>query len=133
MKRSVGDDARLTAKERRIMDILFADEKLTVGEVQGRLDDDSTYSSVRASLNRLLDKGQLEAVRAGAKYVYSPAQDRDAVSRGALQKVMSTFFQGSRVETIQAVLQFGGDDLDEGELAAIKSLIAAAERGERND
>lgn len=119
-----------TAKERRIMDLLYATPGMTVSDVRTQLADNSSYSSVRASLNRLVDKDHLETERSGAKLLYSPSQDTNDVSRGALKHLMSTFFKGSPAATIGAVLQFSDEEIDPHELEEIKKMIQAAEQND---
>lgn len=118
---------KLTAKERLIMDILYAAPALAVTDVRDRLADGSSYSSVRASLNRLVDKRQVHIERLGAKHFYKPAHDQSVVSRQALNNLMATFFRGSPAATISAVLQFSDEEIDADELERIKILLDKAE------
>ncbi|NKB98642.1 MAG: BlaI/MecI/CopY family transcriptional regulator [Pseudomonadales bacterium] len=114
---------RLTAKERQIMDILYAQPSISVSDVQDRLPEGSSYSSVRASLSRLVDKGYLQTARDGARHLYLPVDDPSTASKQALQRVMQTFFQGSPKATISAVLQFSDTDISEVELKEIQRML----------
>lgn len=121
---------KFTAKERQIMDILYATPGVPVKEVQNKLADGSSYSSVRASLSRLVDKGILRAERQGSKHLYCPAEDPNDVSQTALKHVMSTFFKDSPAATISAVLQFSDAEIDADELDKIRNIIEASERAD---
>lgn len=114
---------RLTAKERQIMDILYAQPRMGVSEVQDRLPEGSSYSSVRASLSRLVEKGHLQTARDGARHLYLPVNDPSTASKQALRRVMQTFFQGSPKATISAVLQFSDTDISEAELKEIQRML----------
>lgn len=117
-------DTKLTPKERRIMDLLFAQQAMGVADVQKALADDSSYSSIRASLARLVDKGLLEHKRDGVRYLFSPVEDVESASQKAIRRVMDTFFRGSPLATIDAVLKFSGESLSNDELRKINDLLA---------
>ena len=114
---------RLTPKERQIMDLLFARQAMSVDDVNKGLEDGSSYSSTRASLTRLVDKGLLRHTRDGVKYLFSPVEDVETASQQAIRRVIKTFFRGSPLATIDAVLKFSGDTLSADELEKIKKLL----------
>jgi len=117
----------LTPKERQIMDLLFARQAISVGDVQAGLDDGSSYSSIRASLTRLVDKGLLRYTQDGVRYLFSPVEDMETASQNAIRRVMDTFFRGSPLATIDAVLKFSGDSLSDDELEKIEELLRSAD------
>lgn len=118
---------KLTPKERQIMDLLFARQAMSVGDVQKGLDDGSSYSSTRASLTRLVDKGLLRYTRDGVRYLFSPVEDVETASQNAIRRVIDTFFRGSPVATIDAVLKFSGDSLSDDELEKLDELLRNAD------
>ena len=123
-------ETKLTPKERRIMDLLFAQQAMGVADVQRALADDSSYSSIRASLTRLVDKGLLQHTRDGVRYVFSPVEDVESASQKAIRRVMDTFFRGSPLATIDAVLKFSGDNLSPEELEKINAMLGEADTDE---
>lgn len=114
---------KLTPKERQIMDLLFASQAMSVGDINKSLQDGSSYSSTRASLTRLVDKGLLRFTRDGVRYLFSPVEDVETASRQAIRRVIDTFFRGSPLATIDAVLKFSGESLSADELKKINKLL----------
>ena len=49
----------LTRRERQIMDVLYAREEATAQDILDGLPDSPSYSTVRALLKKLLDKGHV--------------------------------------------------------------------------
>ena len=54
------------------MDILYQLERATVGEVLSKLPDKPNYSTVRAQLRVLEEKGHVRHQEEGLRYVYIP-------------------------------------------------------------
>src|SRR5882724_10449100 len=67
----------LTRRERQIMDVLYKLERATVGQVLAKLADKPSYSTVRAQLRVLEEKGHVRHEEHGLRYVYIPAVPRD--------------------------------------------------------
>lgn len=99
--------ARLSRREREVMDVLFARREATVSDVLGALIDPPSYSAVRATLNTLVAKGHAQFREDGPRYVYLPAIAPDAARDAALQHLVRTFFGGSSEEAAVALLQAG--------------------------
>src|SRR6266516_2163998 len=97
----------LSRRERQIMDILYQLERATVGEVLSKLPDKPNYSTVRAQLRVLEEKGHVRHEEHGLRYIYFPAVPRDVARRSALRHLVETFFDGS-VENVVAAL-IGGE------------------------
>ena len=62
----------LSRRERQIMDILYQLERATVGDVLAKLDGKPNYSTVRAQLRVLEEKGHVRHEEEGLRYVYIP-------------------------------------------------------------
>ncbi|MFL5393379.1 MAG: BlaI/MecI/CopY family transcriptional regulator [Myxococcales bacterium] len=97
--------AKLTRRERQIMDILYRDGEATVAEVVDRLPDPPSYSAVRATINVLEEKGHVRHKQDGPRYVYLPAVPRERARRAALNHLLQTFFDGSAESAVVALLQ----------------------------
>jgi len=108
----------LGKRERQIMDIVYRRERASVQDVLAELPDPPTYSSVRAMLRYLEDKGHLRHEADGPRYVYLPTKARDEVRGSALSHVVRTFFEGSVTSTVAALLEAGPISRDEHERLA---------------
>jgi len=97
----------LARRERQIMDVLYKLERASVGQVLAALPDQLNYSTVRAQLRVLEEKGHVRHEEHGLRYVYFPAVPRHVARRSALRHVVETFFDGS-VENVVAAL-LGGE------------------------
>ena len=97
----------LSRRERQIMDVLYKLERATVAEVQGRLNGNPSYSTVRAQLRVLEEKGHVRHEEIGLRYVYAPIVAREIARRSALRHLVETFFDGSTEKVVAALL--GGE------------------------
>src|SRR5580692_1789804 len=97
----------LSRRERQIMDILYKLERASVGQVLAKLADKPSYSTVRAQLRVLEEKGHVRHEEHGLRYVYAPAVPRDVARRSALRHLVETFFAGSTENVVAALL--GGE------------------------
>ena len=118
---------RLSRRERQIMNILFRDGRASAAEVQAALPDPPSYSSVRALLRILEEKGHLTHVQEGQHYVFLPTQARQSAARSALQQVVQTFFSGSVEKAVTTLLSEADQPLSDEELARLADLILIAQ------
>lgn len=105
MGREPGSD--LGKRERQIMEIVYRRGRASVSDVLGELPDPPSYSSVRAMLRYLEDKGQLRHEEDGPRYVYLPTTSKAEARGSALSHVVRTFFDGSVSTTMAALLEKG--------------------------
>jgi predicted transcriptional regulator len=115
-------------RERQIMDILYKLERASVGQVLSKLADKLSYSTVRAQLRVLEEKGHVRHEEHGLRYVYVPAVPRDVARRSALRHLVETFFDGSTEKVVAALL--GGEvaRISPEELDRLARLIAKARK-----
>ena len=95
----------LGKRERQIMEIVYRRGRATASEVLADLADPPTYSTVRAMLRYLEDKGHLRHEQDGPRYVYLPTAPADEVRGSALSHVVRTFFDGSVSTAVAALLE----------------------------
>src|SRR5688572_29824585 len=95
----------LGKRERQIMEIVYRRGRASASEVLADLADPPTYSTVRAMLRYLEDKGQLRHEQDGPRYVYLPTAPADQVRGSALAHVVRTFFDGSVSTAVAALLE----------------------------
>jgi BlaI family transcriptional regulator, penicillinase repressor len=94
----------LSRRERQIMDIVYRFERPTVAEVMAQLSGRPAYSTVRAQLRVLEEKGHLRHEEQNLRYVYLPTVPRRTIRRSALNYVVETFFEGSPEQVVAALL-----------------------------
>ncbi len=121
----------LSRRERQIMDIVFQRGRASATEVQEDLPDPPSYSSVRALLRILEDKGHLTHQEEGKRYVYRPTQPRHSAARSALEQVVQPFFGGSVEKTVATLLSSSDTRLSEEELARLSQIIDQTREGDR--
>lgn len=119
----------LTRRERQIMDSVYRRASATAAEVLQDLPDPPSYSAVRAMLRKLQDKGYLHSTQDGPRYLYSAVIPRDEARDSALQRLVRTFFDGSRVKAAAALLGDEDGPLTAQEAAELEEIIRRA-RGE---
>jgi len=130
MKRGADPSARLGKRERQIMDVLYSRGQATVGEVLEALPDPPSYSSVRAMLRYLEDKGYVGHEADGPRYVYAPTAAKQEVRKSALGHLVRTFFDGSPSNVVAALIE--ANPLSSEEYERLSRLLdEAAEREAR--
>jgi len=106
------------------MDVLYARDEATAAEVLEGLPDQPSYSTVRALLKKLLDKGHINYRQVGQRYVYAPVMAKPEASGNALRRVMDTFFGGSASAAVVSLLGREGTNLSAEEIAQIEAEIS---------
>ena len=120
--------SHLSRRERQIMDILHRRGRATVAEVLSELTGEPAYSTVRAQLRVLEEKGHVRHEEEQLRYVYLPAQSHRVASRSALKHLVDTFFQGSPEQVVEALLGKDGSGVSREELDRITDLVERAAR-----
>jgi len=120
MKTSV----QLSRRERQIMDVLYKLERGTVAEVLERMPGKPHYSTVRAQLRVLEEKGHVRHEEDGLRYIYIPAVPRDVARRSALRHLIDTFFEGSTEKAVAALLGGEASRITPDELERLNRLVA---------
>ena len=124
------DSTQLSRRERQIMEIVYELGRATAADVRERMPDPPSYSAVRAMLRILEDKGHIRHEQDGPRYVFLPTVPREEASETALRRLVRTFFAGSPEGAMAALLDLGGDQLDEEALERLADLIEEARREE---
>ena len=113
----------LARRERQIMDVLYKLERGTVGEVLAALPDRRNYSTVRAQLRVLEEKGHVLHEEQGLRYLYFPAVPREVARRSALRHLVETFFDGSTEKVVAALLGGEASRISREEINRLARLI----------
>jgi len=114
----------LARRERQIMDVLYKLERATVAEVLRKLADQPSYSTVRAQLRILEEKGHVRHEEHGLRYVYVPTVPRDIARRSALRHLVETFFEGSAENLVTTLLGGKISRISREELDRLAGLFA---------
>jgi predicted transcriptional regulator len=118
----------LSRRERQIIDILYRRGRATAADVLEDLPGTPSYSTVRAQLRVLEEKGHVRHEDDGQRYVYSPAVPRGTVRRSALKHLVETFYEGSVEQAMAALLGGEGSRLTDEQLDRIEDLIKKARK-----
>jgi len=120
--------ASLSRREREIMDIVHRLGRASVTDVMTALSGKPAYSTVRAQLRVLEDKGHVRHEEEQLRYVYLAAESPQKVRRSAVKHLLETFFEGSPEKVVEALVGRDGDGLSDEELERIAQLIERARR-----
>lgn len=118
----------LSRRERQIMDTLYKLQRATVSQVLTALSGQRNYSTVRAQLRVLEEKGHVRHEEEGLRYVYMPAVPRNVARRSALRHLIDTFFEGSPGNVVAALLGGEAAHLSQQELDRISRLVARSRK-----
>lgn len=124
--RTSAPGAKLSRRERQIMDVLYRDGEATVADVMAQMPDPPTYSAVRATMNVLEEKGHVRHKQDGPRYVYLPAVPRDRARRAALNHLLQTFFDGSAESAVVALLQMSDSSLSTTDFERLAAEVRKA-------
>ena len=123
----------LSRRERQIMEAVYArgENGATADEVVAALPDPPTRTAVRTFLRLLEDKGLLKHDKRGRAFVYRPTRQPVQVGKGALRRVIETFFGGSLEKALAAHLTDPNANVTSEEIERLRALIEQAKRQER--
>lgn len=124
--------ASLSRRERQIMDILYERRECSAQDVQAHLPNPPGYSAVRALIARLVDKNLVIFRNEGGRYIYSPAVAEDKAQTTAIDRLLRTFFKGSKVHAVNALLDVEGEKLSAREIEELERTIARVKQAQLN-
>ena len=113
------------------MDVLHRLGRAGVHEVMQELSGSPAYSTVRAQLRVLEEKGHIRHAEEQLRYVYFPATSRQVVRKSALRHLLETFFDGSPEKVVEALVRDDRRSLSDEELERMAQLIDRAREGRR--
>ncbi len=115
--------AALGHRERQIVEAVYRLGEASVGEVLAELPDPPSYSTIRAMLGVLTEKGVLLSRREGKRLLYRPVVAAEVARQTALSNLLRTFFGGRMSDAVAALLDVSGEELSDAELKDIKRMI----------
>ena len=127
------DQMKLSRRERQIMDILFEQGECSAQDVLERIPDPPSYSSIRALIARLVEKAYVEYRTEGTKHIYRPKIEEQKAQSSAIQRLLKTFFKGSKFSAVNALLDEEGNEMSERELANLERTIARLRKNRESE
>jgi len=118
----------LSRRERQIMEILYQRGKASASDVLDAMADAPTYSTVRALLRVLEEKGHIAHENEGLKYVYTPLVKGDKAKRSAVKHLVDTFFRDAPEQVVAALLDVSAKRLSHEELDRMADMIEKAKK-----
>jgi len=118
----------LSRRERQIMDIIYQLKEATVAQVLAKLPNPPSYSTVRALLRVLEDKGHLVHKQDGPRYVFSPTLSREKARQNALKHLVKTFFDDSTEDVMAALLDISETNLADEDYRRLLDMIEKAKK-----
>ncbi len=122
----------LSRRERQIMEIVYELGEASAKDVEAKLPDAPSYSAIRATMNKLEDKGFLSHREQDLKYVYFPTIEHEDARSSALQRLLQTFFSGSAKQAMSTLLDMSVDEVSDAELDELKAMIESARQSKRS-
>lgn len=120
--------ARLSRRERQIMDVVYRLGKATATEIVEGIPDPPTKDAIRRLIRILEEKGLLRHEEDGPRHVYHPTLAPEKARISALDHLLRTHFHGSVSQAVAALLESSADGLSESELRRITDLIEEARK-----
>src|SRR5690606_31798866 len=119
-------ESQLSRRERQIMDALFEAGSLSAQEGRAAIPDAPSYSAVRALLAKLVEKELVGFREEGPRYIYFPLIERQEARTNAMKKLVKTFFEGSAVAAVNALLGMNKQGLSENEIEELQRVLDKA-------
>jgi predicted transcriptional regulator len=121
----------LSKRERQIMDILHQRKEASVATVLKDISNPPSYSSIRALMRIMENKGYIKYKKVGLKYVYSPILTSQKVVKGEVKRLLKTYFDNSVEKALAALIDANKNNLNEQDIEQLHKLIEKAAVDER--
>jgi BlaI family transcriptional regulator, penicillinase repressor len=113
--------------ELEVMQLIWANDRLTAETVREKLARRLKESTVRTVLRRLEEKRYVTHTVEGRTYVYQATQPRGRVAAKAVQRIVDWFCNGSVEEVLVGMVDSAM--LDQRQLRILADKVAKAKRG----
>lgn len=123
------NEHQLTEAEWDVIQVLWREQPCTAGTIQNALADSRgwAYSTVKTTLDRMVDKGMLTVEREGKRQLFSSRQSPEKTRLQELRGFLRRAFEGSSLSpALQLLIE--EKKLGKKEMAEIKALIEEMER-----
>jgi BlaI family penicillinase repressor len=105
------------------MEFLYRNPGAPVAEILRGIPDPPGYSAVRATVSILERKGHLRHTQQGKKYLYSPIASRSKAAKGAVQHLLSAYFDNSPEAAVAAIIRLHDKDLIATDIERLERII----------
>ena len=122
------DLSSISRRERQILEILYANEGATVREIQAQLPDAPSDMAIRRLLAILDEKGHVRRRKQGRENVYTPRVSKQRAAKGALARVLDTFFGGDVEQALALHLTDSQTEISQEQFDSMLRLIAQARK-----
>ena len=114
----------ITDAEWRVMHEIWASEPVTSGEITGRIQENTNWTSgtIKTLLHRLVQKGVLEFQRKGNRYLYRSQYSEAECVDHASGQMLHTVFKGRPVPMLEYLVKSAR--LSGVEVERLKDLLA---------
>lgn len=113
----------ITDAEMRIMQALWDRSPLTAADITSAMRRETEWraGTIKALLNRMLNKGVISARKDGRRYLYSPVVERKDYLRRASSKFLDQWFDGHLTPLVAHLSE--ARQIDDAELDELAKLI----------
>jgi BlaI family transcriptional regulator, penicillinase repressor len=118
----------LSKRERQMVEVIYRVREADAAQVQAEIPEPPGYSSVRTTLNILVEKGLLSVRRVGRKYLYAPVIPRERARLSALKQTVQTYFDNSIHAAVSTLLRSNRGGLTDDEYQSLVRLIDEARK-----
>lgn len=120
--------AKLSRREREIMEVIHTSEELSAESIRSNLDDPPANAAVRNHLRILEEKGFITRRKDGRRFLYRAKESRLKTGRSAIGRVIDVYFGASLQKAVAAHMANPGSDVSEEDLDALEGLIKEARK-----
>lgn len=113
----------LSRRERQIMQVVYAEDSVTIKQLATLIDDPPSSTALRTTLGILVSKGWLTSESVGREKCYRPRISKQEVSRVELNNVLKTFFGGSIENLLISHFADPDSQLDDDSYERLQALI----------
>jgi len=118
----------LSRRERQIMDALYRLERASATEIRNAIPDPPSNTAVRTLLTILQEKGHIQFVQQGLKYIYQPVISRDQVAKETIDRVVQNFFGGSIERVVATLVNHEESELTDDQINSLQAIIEKARK-----
>ena len=122
------EQVRIAPTEWAVLEILWSGSPLSAAEVFDRLpsDTDWTVKTVRAFLDRLIQKSAVKRYKVHGIYVFEPVIERTKCLRWESRSFLDRFFRGNPVSMISHFIE--QEKFSENDIARLQELLDTTEQ-----
>ena len=132
-KQTNSSKPELTEAEWAIMKVVWENEPCAAGTVQEALEQikDWAYSTVKTTMDRMVDKGLLEITRIRNLQLFNSKINEEDARKGEFRKMLKRAFDGALTPMMQFLIEQEG--LSKEELSRLRQFVGKAHPKKKSD